>query len=263
MLGKLMKYEFRATGRVMLPLLAFLLLSAVGVNISVRLMENSEQGFINFFGGLLMVLFVLAIFALTLMSVVVMVQRFYKNLLTDEGYLMFTLPVSVHGLMWSKILVSAVWFVVTFAADMLAGFISIFKVEMINGLGQSFKNIFSDISAQYALNGAAFAVEFIIIVFLACAGMCLLFYASMSVGFSFPRNKWLLSVVFFFVFQIAMQFLGLGGIFTWASVGSVNQLSVLGAIHSSIWLLIAGELVLCAIFYVITWLMLKKRLNLE
>ena len=38
-----------------------------------------------------------------------MVYRFYKNLMTDEGYLMFTLPVSRSQLIWSKLIVSMAW----------------------------------------------------------------------------------------------------------------------------------------------------------
>ena len=40
-----------------------------------------------------------AAFVITL---ILTIQRFYKNLLTDEGYLMFTLPVSTGRLIWSQ-----------------------------------------------------------------------------------------------------------------------------------------------------------------
>ena len=42
-----------------------------------------------------------------------LIQRFYKNLLRDEGYLMLTLPASVHQQVWSKLIVSSVWFIIT------------------------------------------------------------------------------------------------------------------------------------------------------
>jgi hypothetical protein len=264
MLGKLMKHEFRATGQVMLPLLAFLLISAVGVNISERIMEHTDSNAARFVGGALIILFVLAIIILTVMSVVLMAQRFYKNLLTDEGYLMFTLPVSVHGILWSKIFVSAIWFIVVGLADMLCALIATFKVSMVNSFINGFKDLFSGITAQYALNGTAFVLEGLLIVLLACAGLCLLFYASMSVGFSFASHKWLLTVVFFFAFQIVMQIFGMGGLFTWVStVGPASTASIFAQMHSSMWVVIASEAAFCAIFYVVTALMLKKHLNLE
>ena len=43
MLRKLLKHEFRATGRIMLPLFGILLLVSVGANFSSRGMLNSDM----------------------------------------------------------------------------------------------------------------------------------------------------------------------------------------------------------------------------
>ncbi len=56
--------------------------------------------------GLILAAFGIAIVGVSVMSVVLMVNRFRSNLLSDEGYVMFSLPVSVHELVWSKIIVS-------------------------------------------------------------------------------------------------------------------------------------------------------------
>ena len=58
------------------------------------------------------------------MSLVVMIQRFYKNVLGDEGYLTLTLPVNVHEILWSKLIVSFVWFLAT-------GLIAIASVQRV------------------------------------------------------------------------------------------------------------------------------------
>ena len=62
---------------------------------------------------------IIGMIAVTVMTTVVMVLRFYRNLLRDEGYLMHTLPVSVHSLVWSKLIVSLCWFAVTFLVILL------------------------------------------------------------------------------------------------------------------------------------------------
>ena len=49
-----------------------------------------------------------------------MLQRFYQNLLGTRGYIMFTLPASVHQQVWSKLIVSAVWFIATGVAVILS-----------------------------------------------------------------------------------------------------------------------------------------------
>jgi hypothetical protein len=61
---------------------------------------------LHILSGLILAAFGIAIVGVSVMSVVLMVNRFRSNLLSDEGYVMFSLPVSVHELVWSKIIVS-------------------------------------------------------------------------------------------------------------------------------------------------------------
>ena len=51
MLRKLLKHEFRATGRVILPIFGLLLLSAVGANLSIRGMLDSDSTFLSTLGS--------------------------------------------------------------------------------------------------------------------------------------------------------------------------------------------------------------------
>ena len=263
MLGKLMKYEFRATGQSMLPLLAFVLVAALGVNIMERITQHSESDAVGFLAGLLMFVFIMAIVVLSVMAVFIMAQRFYRNFLTDEGYLMFTLPASVHSLLWSKIFVSSIWFAAVGAADVLAVLIASFQVSNVSRFISSLTDMFKSLTAQYALNGAAFIAESIVVIFLACAVTCLMFYAAMAVGFSFPRHKWFMSVLFFFIFTIALQICGFGGMFTWVNVGGGPAMSALTMMHTTMGVAMGIEALLGAVFYVLTALMLKKSLNLE
>ena len=123
MLRKLLKHEFRATGRVMLPMYLILLVTAVGSNLAGRGMLDRQSDILNILGVLIVMAFGIAICGALLMSFVLMIQRFYKNLLQDEGYLMFTLPVSVHQHVWSKLIVSAVWFAATILAIIAASLV--------------------------------------------------------------------------------------------------------------------------------------------
>jgi hypothetical protein len=102
-----------------------------------------------------------------------------------------------------------------------------------------------------------------VLLLLNCAVICLLFYAAMALGYSFARHKSLLSVVFFFALQFATQFLM--SVFTFGLEGfKINcNLNTIAAIHTAMWIGIAGSLVYGAIYYLITTLMLKKHLNLE
>ena len=63
MLRKLMKHEFRATGRVLLPLFGILLLAALAARFSVGFLLETNSWFLNLVGSLLTLAFFLAILA--------------------------------------------------------------------------------------------------------------------------------------------------------------------------------------------------------
>lgn len=272
MLRKLMKHEFRATGRTMLPLYLILLATSVGANISTRGLMESEHHILDILGGLLVTAFVVAIMAVCIMAMVVMVQRFYKNLLQDEGYVMLTLPVSVHQHIWSKLIVSAVWFAATGVMVVLACGVMAFDIDFVKNFWDGLVDMFRQISAYYAFNGAAFLVEFLLLCFVGCCAMCLQFYAALAAGHSRPNHKMAWSVGFFFAFQFAVQFLG--GMLIVALDESPIHLWLLGltsgwhlngvsATHLMMMFLIVVSAVYGAIFYFVTTFFLKKHLNLE
>ena len=126
MLGKLIKHEFRATGRILLPVYLVMLLTAALVRGFQVLTEQTAGEFMRALAVLSVLLFSAAVFGGSILAFVLMIYRFYKNLMTDEGYLMFTLPVTTGQLIWSKMIVSAVWLLATAAMDVLSMFISVF-----------------------------------------------------------------------------------------------------------------------------------------
>ena len=266
MLRKLMKHEFRATGRVLLPLFGILLLAALAARFSVGFLLETDSWFLNLVGGLLTTAFGLAILAVCLMALITMVNRFRTNLLGDEGYIMFTLPASVHQQIWSKLIVSAVWFIATGLAVTAAFFILVAQQGFWREFGGIFREAFRHLTAYYAFNGTAFALELLALVFVACCVVSLEFYAAMAIGHSFASHKVLWSIVSFLGLQFVMQLLS-GGIlvgtnYTWLFDSLPTQNAAL-AVHSAMLTLILTEAVFGAIYYVITTLFLKKRLNLE
>lgn len=110
MLKQLMKYEFKATKSLYFGLYLALALLSVVLGVSFR-QENAGADHTNFvrLEVVLMVLYLSVIFAIEVLCFVSTVQRFYKNLLGREGYLMHTLPVTETQLILSKLITSMVW----------------------------------------------------------------------------------------------------------------------------------------------------------
>lgn len=278
MLGKLINHEFRATRRVMLPLLAaVLLLAALAGYSAVKLDGEVEYKILDVLFLLLLIGFVVCVIAICVMCVVVMIERFYKNLLGSEGYLMFTLPVSVDALVWAKLIVSFIWFVVTGIALLFAmlimGTVSAavaLDAETISRLWQGIVDLVELMGAGHL---AGYALELIVLFFITSCALCLKFYLAMAIGQCFANRKLLWSVVAFFAISIAMSLLSTLGASILISFdfntffdSFLSSMPNMQAAKTAVHLAFVGMAVLGivqgAVYYIPTTLLLKKKLNL-
>ena len=223
MLGKLIKHEFRATGRLMAPLFGALLLLAVFSRVANQILQQvpNPTRVLYIVSVLLAIVYVLAGLGVMVFSTVLMIKRFHQNFLTDEGYLMFTLPVSVHSLLWSKLITAALFLLFTFAAELPALAIVIWQGGVSTELYNNFISGLRELGSYYTGNGIAIALETFAMLFVSLLVTCLLFYAPMSIGYSFANHKGLLSVVFYFVIQAVQQIFG---VFTLAGLADDSSL---------------------------------------
>ena len=111
MLGKMIKHEFIATGRSFLPMYIFMIILTPVFSLITRLShENSKDfGIINILGGLSIFGFIVMMIGIFMASFILIVVRFYQTTATSEAYLTFTLPVSTHHIILSKLLAAIVW----------------------------------------------------------------------------------------------------------------------------------------------------------
>lgn len=278
MLGKLINHEFRATRRVMLPLLAAVLLLAALAGYSAVMLDGEvEYKILDVLFLLLLIGFVVCVIAICVMCVVMMIERFYKNLLGREGYLMFTLPVSVDALVWAKLIVSFTWFVVTGLALMFAmlimGTVSAAVALDAETISRLWQGIVDLTELMGAGNIAGYVAELIVLFFVTSCALCLKFYLAMAIGQCFANRKLLWSVAAFFAISIAMSLLStLGGSilvsfdFNTVLDSLFSSMSNMQAAKTSVHLAFVGMAVLGAvqgaIYYIPTTLLLKKKLNL-
>ena len=98
---------------------------------------------------------------------------------------------------------------------------------------------------------------------------CLLFYAPIAIGNSFATHKTLLSVVFYFVIQTVLQIVTVFGFRLLRAHVSMTLImpslasSPTRAAHLLFLSVLGYSLIIGTILYVLTWFMLRKRLNLQ
>lgn len=135
--------------------------------------------------------------------------RYYKNLFTDHGYLMNTLPVKSTELLNAKLIISMAWQYIT----MIVVGISIFAlfVSIVGGFGNiSLKDIFRvmgeiDIDWDAVLSWLPTIVSLIIYMLTYPIGSMLLMYTAVCLGQTSKKHKFLISVLILVGFGILMQ----------------------------------------------------------
>ena len=113
MLGKLMKYEWKATWKFMCLANLMILIMTILADITVKLDFFSYQrdNMLQFIAMMVMMTYVLSMFAMVIGVAIFLIYRFYTSTYSDQGYLLHTLPVDKHHIIIAKVLVSALWII--------------------------------------------------------------------------------------------------------------------------------------------------------
>ena len=267
MLRKLMKYEFKATARTMLPMAGVTLLLSVLVSFIIRFGENVSNPIVSMLFSFLTLLSVLALCGMGIVVLVLMINRFRHNILSDEGYITLTLPVSIHKVIWSKIIVSSVWCIMSIAVVALSLLIMFYQISFLAGLGSFFGAMWDNMTASYALNGTAVIIELLVVCFFSYAAFCLMAYASMAIGYSFNRYKGAISVGAFLGLTFITNTISVLAVLPFDIDTVFNNLALnlgeMGLVHVMFIVGIVVSLIACAVYYFITTYMLKHKLNID
>jgi len=259
MLGKLLKYEIKATSRVFLPLYLVLIVFAV-VNSFMNF--NPDDFSTSQFITLTLYIFILV--GMFVASFIVMIQRFYKNLLSEEGYLMFTLPVESWKHIVSKLVTSVMWIVLSCLIALLS--ILIIASQGIN-LSEFFESVRMIWDTAYSYFGASlyhFIVQIIVGFIVAMVSGILLIYVSIAIGHLSNNHKKLLSIGAFIGIYIvgqiisAILFIGNNG---YGLAYRITQQSPFP--FALVWQAIGISAIFAVIYFIITNIILNRRLNLE
>lgn len=189
MLGKLIKYEFRCSVRIFAVLLpAFLAYTAIyrGIlEILVRSMGSTATGsaiLSALLGGMTM-LFIILLVGLVAFNSIYIIYRFYKNMVTDEGYLMHTLPVSPWEHVTAKLIIAALQYIATMITIGLA--VVIILAGLIDKeILEEIKLMISSVTGSVDMDGTQIlrTVLSILSTVVSVAANILVAYASIAIG---------------------------------------------------------------------------------
>lgn len=261
MLAKLTKHELKATSRFLVPL--YLILLAVSILNRIVLTLDIFDGALSIVRGFVTFAYVVLLIGVTVTTFVLMVMRFYKNLMQDEGYLMFTLPVKSNQLITSKLLISVFWTILSVLGLIVSLLIVFGTPDGMQNFWQGFEEAMDEFRYIFKGNASLMIFEFIVLVFVGISQNILIIYVSIAVGQLFNGHKLLGSFAAYIGINTAMQTFITGILFIGSLLlkKSITELETIPQIIFPVSILFS--LILSAAYYFVTDYIFKKKLNLE
>ena len=267
MLGKLMKYEWKATWKLLLPMNAFIVLMSILVFIMVQMsFFDSNNGLVIMTGMVIIFTYVISMVIIAVGTVIYLIYRFYTSVYGDEGYLLHTLPVDKHHIIIAKALMSAAWVIINSIVIILSVlFVFSAQAEFMELMADAFEFYIDFLNYYDALTGFTIVMTLIASLFSAFARILKIF-ACASLGQMAPNHKLLASFGFYygiyFVQQLfEMLFLAILGLIY--SAVDYDSVTLLGTVGTGWEITLISNLIYCALFYFLTWYMMDKKLNLD
>lgn len=275
MLSKLIGYEFKSTRRIFLPAYGVMLILALVNAIFIAMPHYTlEHIFAPF--GVLMTVYFLAMFAVCVLSFAYMINRFYKNLLGDEGYLMFTLPARPSQLIWSKCITSTIWMIVTVilcSVSLLvlaAPYVAISVSSASNSTWLIWADLakgFSNLLQEHGANLFVVPLEVIVLGIAYVINFCMHIYACLSIGSLANKHRLGFAFLAYLGFGVAKEILIMIVVSISGSFPPTDWLFAGWSSTAQMHLALLGTLIYIAICiiinFVITNYILSKHLNLQ
>lgn len=278
MLVKLLKYEFKFTGRSLLPIYVALLALAVIINLgdgidSAGNFAASSTHFSDFLMTMLIFAYSCMISAVCIITVVLLVQRFYKNLLRDEGYLMHTLPVSPAQNIAAKLICAVVWSVVSIFMAVFSAMLMSMTAHDWQMFFEGFADLFHDLNVAFGFHWPLFLLETILVGLFMLGSNIIEVYLALTVGHMANNHKIACSVGAYIGLQVLTALVArlfASFIVSWDWLLNLLQEIFNGYMHQQIagmHIIMLGTLafflIYIAVMFIATNLIMKHKLNLE
>ncbi|MBR1533814.1 MAG: hypothetical protein IJ639_05590 [Ruminococcus sp.] len=267
MVRKLIKYDFASYMRLLLPV-QLILLGIAALNRIIQLFEDGSTVYRIVFASST-VLYVISIIVALVLTMVVGIVRFYQGMYTGEGYLSHTLPVTPTQHIFSKLIVSVLYYLGTFLSIILSLIVITLgemNIEIFKSIGFLFGRFMSYTHGHMIL----FIIElFFLILFSIIDGM-LCFYFCISIGQLAQKRKILLAFGVYFGLYIIGQILGtiliiIVSVLNYETIDAIARwISQHGIAFFHIMFCggIVLELITSLIYFLITRFIMSKKLNL-
>jgi hypothetical protein len=272
MLGKLLKHEFKNTGKILLPLnLALIGVTLIGmIFLGLKIFDNPHTGLL---AGALLVFYILGIVALFIVTYVFLMITFYRSMYSAEGYLTHTLPVSPLMTLNSKLIVSVFWACLTLILSIGSVLTLIMTAIKTYAGSVDWSRFWVEFEKETGLSAGATIAWILLFIFLSCLSGLLMIYCSISIGQLFNKYKVLAAIVTYVILYIIMQIVSMI-VMVKSSMDTLSSsaleyssknptMHVTGLDNSFFVGTLVQTLIYTIIFYIVTAYISSKKVNLD
>lgn len=269
MVKKLFKHEFIAYMRTLIPMY-IILVGIAALTRFVYIFENDSTIF-SIVGTSSIVAFVVACIVSIILTYVRVITRFYKNLFTNEGYLSFTLPVTTRQHITVKLVVGGLSIIATVLLILISICIAT-AGEMATELFKALAYTINEIQIELEYNIWPYIAEVILWLIVGIFSSVLLFYFCVAIGQLAKKNRVIAAIGVYFAYYFLTQIIGTVLIAVFSVINDTawfNDLMIFieKHIYASVHVFLAIGIVFTAlmglIYFAVTHLIIKKKLNLE
>ena len=274
MVRKLLKHEAKYYSRTIF--LYEIVLFTLAIFTRILMFFETDKIAYYLLQGSSFVLFGLAVIASGLMATVISVFRFYKNLFTTEGYLTFALPVSTNQHLFAKLLCATVYNLIVYVSSILAFLITI-SGDFLNETFKAGVYLFKFFSEQLpdvplTLHFVFYSLEFCALMLVTLIFNLLLYYTCISIGQLAKKNRILLAVGVYFAYmtitEMISTFISISMSIT-VNLSFFEKISLFisdhpfETVHISLCSSLVSGIITSVVFYVVSSVIIKRKLNLE
>lgn len=262
MLGTVIKHEWKSTWKMLAILNGLTVIMAI----LGRIGSIGHKFIPDLIQGLYITFYILAIAASSIVTMILLVIRFYRNIFTEQGYLTNTLPITTTEKLNGKLINFLIWNIINVCCIVLSIFIFVFRADVFRELvHEGIPEMLKDMTNTMGFSSPVLLVLYWVGYFLVSTiSSILMFYFCISIGCSFNKNKVLASVLTYVILHMVQVVVGVILILAVGAADDLmrdtNDFGIL-MIYNNVNFILTG--VMAAAYYLVTHYMMRKKLNLN
>lgn len=141
-IGKVIKYEFKHSSKILLPLYGILLLLGLLTGLSFNktqlnnifnfntvIEDSTANNTTNVITGILFTLVCIFITTITIITIVTLAKRFKQGMLEEESYINLSLPFTISEHLWGRFIIDICWIILNYLVIAVTLFFCIIKID--------------------------------------------------------------------------------------------------------------------------------------